>query len=129
MVVYHFCYFWSQYSCWTETKILVTIYLLFISFHFPHLFYCPAVVSACLKKSMSEKEALLPTKLIFWDHYVPSKLRKCAVPPDHLGSEISFSRSCNIPKHSENIKTKRTYLNCLCTLFVHYFDEILYLFQ
>jgi len=27
---------------------------------------------------------------------VPSKRRKCAVPPDHLRSEISFQRSCNI---------------------------------
>ena len=28
---------------------------------------------------------------------VPSKVRNCAEPPDHLRSEISFSRTCNIP--------------------------------
>jgi len=27
----------------------------------------------------------------------PTKVRNCAVPPDHLRSEISFSRTCNIP--------------------------------
>ena len=34
-------YFLSQHRCWTETSILVTIFLLFTSFHCPHLFYCP----------------------------------------------------------------------------------------
>ena len=29
---------------------------------------------------------------------VPSKMRKCAVPPDLFHSEISFSSTCNIPK-------------------------------
>ena len=131
MVVYHFCYyFWGQYCCWTETKILVTICLFFM-FPFPSTFLllpCPSIVLACLKKNMSEKEALLPTKYIFLTK-VPSKLWICAVPPDNLGSEISFSRNCNIPKHCENIKTKRTYLNYVCTLFGRYFDKILYLFQ
>jgi len=28
---------------------------------------------------------------------VPSAVRKCAVPPDYLRSEILFSRTCNIP--------------------------------
>jgi len=28
----------------------------------------------------------------------PAKMRKCAAPPDHLRSEISFSSTCNIPK-------------------------------
>ena len=44
--------------------------------------------------------------------------RRDWVPPDHLGSEISFLRTCNVPKHCENIKTKTTYLNYVCTLFV-----------
>jgi len=30
---------------------------------------------------------------------VPSKMRKCAAPPDLFHSEISFSSTCNIPKH------------------------------
>jgi len=59
----------------------------------------------------------------FFETNVLSQLQKCAVPPDHLGSEISFSRNCNIPKHCENIKTERTYLNHVCTLFVQYFDR------
>jgi len=28
---------------------------------------------------------------------VPSKVRRCAEPPDHLRGEISFSRTWNIP--------------------------------
>jgi len=28
---------------------------------------------------------------------VPFEMRKCAVPPDHLRSEIPFSRTCNNP--------------------------------
>jgi len=35
---------------------------------------------------MSEKEALLPTKRIFCNQ---CSLLRCAVPPDHLSSEIS----------------------------------------
>jgi len=38
---------------------------------------------------------------------VPSKMRKCAVPPDLFHSEISFSSTCNIPKHCLRKKTKR----------------------
>jgi len=30
---------------------------------------------------------------------VSSKMRKCAVPPDLFHSNISFSSTCNIPKH------------------------------
>ena len=49
---------------------------------------------------------------------VPSKLRNCVAPPGHLCSEISFSRTCNIPRfnivcisHSRSpLKT----LLCLC---------------
>jgi len=37
---------------------------------------------------MGEKEALLPTKCIFCNN-APTIVRKCAVPPDHLRSEIS----------------------------------------
>jgi len=28
-----------------------------------------------------------------------SKVRNCTVPTDHLHCEISFSSSCNLPKH------------------------------
>jgi len=44
--------------------------------------------------------------------------RRDWVPPDHLGSEISFLHTCTIPKHCENLKTKRTYLYYVCTLFL-----------
>jgi len=36
---------------------------------------------------------------------VPSQLRNCAVSPDHLGSEISFSRTRKI----QNFKVKNHY--------------------
>ena len=39
------------------------------------------------------------------------KVRNCTVPPDHVHSEISFSRSCNFPKHWKNTKTRGSYLN------------------
>jgi len=45
---------------------------------------------------------------------VPSHVRKCAVPPNHLGSEISFSphsRSCNFPKYWKSTKTRGSNLN------------------
>jgi len=38
---------------------------------------------------------------------VASKMRKCAVPPDLFHSEISFSSTCNIPKHCLSKKTGR----------------------
>jgi len=38
-------------------------------------------------------------------------VRKWAVLPDHLRSEISFSRTCNIPLHWKSTKTRRSYLN------------------
>jgi len=34
-------------------------------------------------------------------------MRKCAVPPDLFHSEISFSSTCNIPKHCLRKKTRR----------------------
>jgi len=37
---------------------------------------------------------------------VPSQVRNCAVPPDHLGSEISFSRIRKI----QNFKVKNHYI-------------------
>ena len=37
---------------------------------------------------------------------VPSKMRKFAAPPDLFHSEISFSSTCNIPKHCLRKKTK-----------------------
>jgi len=38
--------------------------------------------------------------------------------PDNLRSEISFSRTCNIPQHCKSTKTRTSYLNLMCTLFV-----------
>jgi len=38
---------------------------------------------------------------------VPSKMRNCAVPPDLFHSEISFTSTCNIPKHRLSKKTRR----------------------
>ena len=38
---------------------------------------------------------------------VPSKMRKCAAPPDLFHSEISFSSTCNIPKRCLSKKTRR----------------------
>jgi len=46
-----------------------------------------------------------------WGKLSPPKAppwRRDWVPPDHLGSEISFLHTCTIPKHCENIKTKKT---------------------
>jgi len=57
----------------------------------------------------------------------PSTVRKCAVPPDHLRSEISFSRTCKIPKHWKSTKTRRSYLNEMCILFVFSSDNLLIL--
>jgi len=45
-----------------------------------------------------------------WTRLPASKVRNCAVPPDHLHSEISFSRTCNLPKHWKNTKTRGSYL-------------------
>jgi len=38
------------------------------------------------------------------------QLRSRQLPPDHLQSEISFSRTCNISKHWKSTKTWRSYL-------------------
>jgi len=36
---------------------------------------------------------------------IPSKVRSCVVPPDHLRSDIVFSRACNIPAtHHDSAK-------------------------
>jgi len=73
MVFNHFCYYvWGQYCCWTETKILVTICLFFLSFDFSQLLYsspCLTIVWACLKMSMTDKKALLPTKRVLKPMY------------------------------------------------------------
>jgi len=54
---------------------------------------------------------------------VPSKVRKCAVPPDNLHKEIPFSRTWKIPKQWKSTKTT-SYLKCvLCSCL----DKILYL--
>jgi len=48
---------------------------------------------------------------------VPSKVRKCAELPEHLRSEISFSRTCNIPNLLSCIHrialSKRSLVACL----------------
>ena len=55
---------------------------------------------------------------------VPSKMRKCAVPQDLFHSEISFSSTCNMPKHCLRKKTKR-YLKLLRIYFVFSEDLML----
>ena len=57
---------------------------------------------------------------------VPSKMRKCAVTPDLFHSEISFSSTCNIPKHALSKKTKR-YLKLMRIYFVFLEDLMLIL--
>jgi len=57
---------------------------------------------------------------------VPSKKRKCAVPPDLFHSEISFSSPCNIPNHCLSKKTKR-YLKLMRIYFVFSEDLVLIL--
>ena len=57
---------------------------------------------------------------------VPSKKRKCAVPPDLFHSEISFSSTCNMPKHCLLKKTKR-YLKLMHIYFVFSEDLMLIL--
>jgi len=44
---------------------------------------------------------------------VPAKVRKCTGPPELLRSEISFSRTCNIPKQWNSRQT-RSNLNEMC---------------
>jgi len=55
---------------------------------------------------------------------VPSKMRNCAPPPDHLSSEgISFSRTCSIPNlilyilHIAPLKTFRWLRVCMVVQF------------
>jgi len=52
---------------------------------------------------------------------VSSKMRNCAVPPDLFHSEISFSSTCNIPKHCLSKKTRRRELKLMCAF--SYFDR------
>ena len=47
----------------------------------------------------------------------PPKVRKYSGPPELLRSEISFSRTCNIPKQWKSTQT-RSYLKEMCILFV-----------
>jgi len=54
---------------------------------------------------MSEKEALLPTKRIFCNWC--SKVRNCAAPPDHLGSEISYRALATFQNTGKTIKQGR----------------------
>jgi len=55
---------------------------------------------------------------------VTSKGRKYSGPPELLCSEISFSRTCNIPKQWKSTQT-RSYLNEM--LFCSYCDKVVYL--
>jgi len=48
---------------------------------------------------------------------VPSKGHKYSGPQELLRSEISFSRTCSIPKQWKSTQT-RSYLNEMCILFV-----------
>ena len=56
---------------------------------------------------------------------VPSKGHKYPGPPELLRSEITFSRTCNIPKQWKSMQT-RNYLNEM--LFCSYFDQIVYFY-
>jgi len=42
---------------------------------------------------------------------VLAKVRNRAAPPDHLCSEISFSRTCSSAKHWKSTETRKSYLN------------------
>jgi len=60
---------------------------------------------------MKQNMDALPVILLKGRLNVLSLVRKCAVPPDHLRSEISFSRTCNIP----NLKSYILYIShCPC---------------
>ena len=52
-----------------------------------------------------------------------SKRRKYSGQPELLRSEISFLRTCNIPKQYQSTQT-RSYLNELCILLVLWYDCI-----
>ena len=57
----------------------------------------PATVVACagVERNLATS---VPSKEISNQCYLESvHLRKCILPPDHLRSEISFSRTCNLP--------------------------------
>ena len=56
---------------------------------------------------------------------IPSKVRKYSGPPELLRSEISFSRTCNIPKQWKlHRKQGAIWMKCV---FCSYFDKIVYL--
>jgi len=56
---------------------------------------------------------------------VPSKVRKYSWPPELLRSEISFPRTCNIPKQWRSTQT-RSYLNEMCILIRLYIYYIIH---
>jgi len=56
---------------------------------------------------------------------VPSKVRKFSGPPELLRSEISFSRTRNIPKQYKSTQT-RSYLNEMCILIRLYIYYIIH---
>jgi len=120
IVVYHFCYcFCGQYCCWTERKILVTICWFFISFHFPQLFYCSPVLSLfrrAWKGAWSNKKHCCQQNA-FFEPKVPLSYEYAQFPQTVLAGK-SHSRELAT---FQNIKTKRTYLNYVCTLFLQYF--------
>jgi len=53
---------------------------------------------------------------------VPSEVRKYSAPPELLRSEISFSRTCNIPKQWK-LQRKQGAILMKC-VFCSYFDKI-----
>jgi len=55
---------------------------------------------------------------------VPSKGDKYPGLPELLRSEISFSRTCNIPKQWKSTQTRSYWMKCV---FCSYFDKIVYL--
>jgi len=58
---------------------------------------------------------------------VPYKVRKYSGPPELLRNEISFSRTCNIPKQWKlHQKEGAIWMKCV---FCSYFDKIVYLIR
>jgi len=74
------------------------------------------------KKHAKSKHSQIQIDIIL----VPSKMPNYAVSPDLFHVEISFSSTCNIPKHCFSRKT-RSYLKLMRTYFVFWKDLILIL--
>ena len=79
-----------------RNKNIVNDFLVFYEFLFPQTFILLPLPYRCFgvpEKEHEWKRNIAANKAQFLTNS-PSKLRKCAVPPDHLGSEISFLCTC-----------------------------------